>query len=152
MWLIPISLVGLSGILAASCRMRRIFLAGQPLNPKDVLPASEVGFSDVGTHLPVWHLWLWGLSEILMCCANGSAWLLLGTCCGTRLELELHQGWITTCETNSSKQSHFVQRIWSFSWRLVATPNSVHFQRDCAFVWICSIRREMNAWQCFVRT
>lgn len=58
----------------------------------------------------------------------------------------------TTCATNSSKQSHFVQRIWSFSLRLVETPNSVHFQRDCAFVWICCIRREMNAWQCFVRT
>lgn len=31
--------------------------------------------------------------------------------------------------------------------RLKEIPNSAHFQRDCAFVWICCIRRGMNVWQ-----
>lgn len=115
-------------------------------------PASEVGFSDVG------HIFQWALVAL------GTVWNIdvpckwhclcfTCTCCGARLESELQGGWIPACETNSSKQSNFVQRIyWSFSLRLVEAANSVHFQMDCAFVRICCIRREMNAWQCFVRT
>lgn len=39
------------------------------------------------------------------------------------------------------------KKSWSFSVRLDKILNSVHFQRDCPFVWICCIRRGTNAWQ-----
>lgn len=45
-----------------------------------------------------------------LCWANGTNQLLLDTCCGTRLELELHRIGMAGCKKNPLKQPHFVGR------------------------------------------